>query len=76
MSQEYTQIGAAIGEALEHNAAMAARHHEARATEESDRHEHMVRLVEQLSPEARQRIAQRLDDRFHEITDTEEPTDV
>ena len=39
MSQEYTQIGAAVGEALEHNATMAARHNEARADEERARRE-------------------------------------
>ncbi len=33
-------------------------------------HERMMRLVEQLSPETRDRIAQRLDDSFHEITGT------
>lgn len=31
-------------------------------------HARMMRLVEQLSPETRARIARRLDDRFHEIT--------
>lgn len=33
-------------------------------------HARMMRLVEQLSPETRARIAQRLDDRFHELTGT------
>jgi hypothetical protein len=33
-------------------------------------HARMMRLVDQLSPETRARIAQRLDDRFHEITGT------
>jgi len=31
---------------------------------------HLLDLVNQLSPETRARIAQRLDDRFHEITGT------
>lgn len=31
-------------------------------------HEAMMRLVEQISPEARARIAQSMDDRFHEVT--------
>lgn len=31
-------------------------------------HEHMMRLVEQLKPETRGRLAGSLDDRFHEIT--------
>ncbi|MFE5332917.1 hypothetical protein ACFRCG_41695 [Embleya sp. NPDC056575] len=31
---------------------------------------HLLDLVSQLSPETRARIAQRLDDRFHEITGT------
>ena len=30
----------------------------------------MLDLVAQLSPETRQRLAQRLDDRFHELTGT------
>ncbi|MFJ4847581.1 hypothetical protein [Streptomyces sp. NPDC088733] len=33
-------------------------------------HARMMRLVDQLSPETRVRLAQRLDDRFHEITGT------
>lgn len=37
---------------------------------EHENHKHMMRLAEQLSPEARTRIARRLDDRFHEITGT------
>ena len=43
---------------------------------ERQRHEDMMRLVEQLSPEARRCIAHRLDGRFHEITGTKESRDV
>lgn len=40
---------------------------------ERQRHEDMMRLVGQLSPETRQRIAHRLDGPFHELTGTKEP---
>lgn len=39
------------------------------------RHQDMMRLVEQLTPGTRQRIAHRLEVRVHEITGTEEPRD-